>query len=166
MDVSSKITRRFSRALVRVFELSSLVLLLGFLVERLGTMRFEDLPTLGAAVLAVSVALTSVLYNRARAYPAGAVQRRTLLTAELFFRATVLISIGISAAAIIFTFLHQFGFATPAGRRLENLAPVLLAMLPAFPIVLGVGFILRGLSILLPSLFVRLRARDLAKRSS
>lgn len=68
----------------------------------LGNMQLEKLPAIGGAVLAIFLAFTALLYNRARAYGPSPIQRRTLLAAEISLRATMLYIFGILVTAVIF----------------------------------------------------------------
>jgi hypothetical protein len=144
-----------------------MALIMGYLLISLGNMQLAGLPTIGGAVLALLVALTSLLFNRARAYPTGVVQRRSLLTAELAFRATVLVSLGCGIAAVIYSFLPHFGYApTPMSQFPNRVLPLVLAFVPVFPIMLGAMLFLQALRGIMPTLFVRLRATDVRNASS
>ena len=62
----------------------------------------QILVALGVGLPALLIAFTSLLFNRARAWPAGATQRRSLIAGEILLRAlfltvlTIIISLGIT----------------------------------------------------------------------
>jgi hypothetical protein len=62
----------------------------------------QILVALGVGLLALLIAVNSLLFNRARAWPAGATQRRSLIAGEILLRAlfwtvlTIIISLGIT----------------------------------------------------------------------
>lgn len=78
------------------------------------TLQIKDIAPYFLSVLAAFYAFTAVLYNRARAYPDGPTQRRSLLAAEEALRATMLYLVFLILGAVITYFL----FAT-----LEDTAP-------------------------------------------
>ncbi|RCW66879.1 hypothetical protein DES41_110244 [Pseudorhodoferax soli] len=128
-------------------------------LSRFSTQSTDGLPTLAAALLTVFAATTSLLYNRARAYSAGPLQRRTLHAAEQCLRATLLLVVGVSAAsAVLYWLPDQSGrfFTSKDGDSLVALvltAPAV--MLLAFSGWLYVG----ALQTLLPNMITPLRTR-------
>ena len=60
---------------------------------------------LGFGIPAFLIALTSLLFNRARAWPAGAIQRRSLYAAEILVRAIVKTMLSILSALVITYFI-------------------------------------------------------------
>jgi hypothetical protein len=133
-------------------------------VFRLGNMQLDGIAAAFAGGLALLAATTSLLFNRARAYPAGRTQRRTLLAAELFLRGTIVAAVGAIISALIFPYLASSGYKPVTGEMIPTQTiPVMVALTVA-------GFFLRAAFILVyagrviaPSLFAPLRARDLVR---
>ncbi|WP_156373222.1 hypothetical protein [Pseudorhodoferax sp. Leaf267] len=69
---------------------------------RLAHGAVDGLPTLAVSVFAVLASVTSLLYNRARAYGPGRLQRRCLLAAERCLRALLLFTIGVLVVALVY----------------------------------------------------------------
>lgn len=133
----------------------------GTLLIRLGNMQLDGLLTFGAATLALSVAMTSLLFNRARAYPAGPLQRRTLLAAELSLRSTLLLVFGAVLTAMIFPFVQAAGYQpTPMDKMPTQFVPFLCALIPSFFVLTGSLELLHTARLIVPSFLTRLRARD------
>lgn len=59
-------------------------------------------------VLAVLYGFTSLLYNRSRAFPSGAVQRRSLYAAERGLQATLLFVLGLAIGVVTITLVETF----------------------------------------------------------
>ena len=132
----------------------------GTFVVRLGSMQLDGLPTFGGATLALAVAITSLMFNRARAYPVGPLQRRTLLAAELCLRSTLLLTLGAVLTAMIFPFVHAAGYQPTAMDKLPTQwVPMVCAFIPAPFVLAGSLLLLKAAHIVAPSMLTRLRAR-------
>lgn len=132
----------------------------GTFVVRLSNMQLEGLPTFGGAMLALVIAITSLMFNRARAYPVGPLQRRTLLAAELCLRATLLLILGAVLTAMIFPFVLAAGYmSTPMDKWPTQWVPMVCAFIPAPFVLAGSLVLLKAVHIFAPSLLRRLRAR-------
>jgi len=84
-----------------------------YVTFRLGNMQLEGLPAFAGATIALMLAFTSLMYNRARAYPDGPTQRRSLLAAEKGLQA-ILQALGTFIfIAIVFSNLQWSGFYPP-----------------------------------------------------
>lgn len=136
------------------------------LLLRLGNMQLEGLPTFGAALLALMVALTSLMFNRARAYPNGPVQRRSLLAAELSLRATLLSAFGAVLVILIFPMLQEFGYMpTPVDKAPKQWVPMLCALMPMLFFIVSSLLLLKAGRLITPNLLVFLRARHVREAS-
>ena len=132
----------------------------GTFVVRLANMQLESLPTFGAATLALSIAITSLMFNRARAYPVGPLQRRTLLAAELCFRSTLLLVLGAVLTAMIFPFVQAAGYQPiPMDKFPTQVIPIVCAFVPSLFVLAGSIVLLKAAHVVAPSLLTRLRAR-------
>jgi len=130
------------------------------LLFRLGNMQLEGLPTFIGAALALLTATTSLLFNRARAYPAGPVQRRSLLAAELVLRATLLAFLGAVLIALFFPLLQSAGYQpTPAEKWPKQILPTVMAVIPLLAFVVSSLLLLSAGRVLAPTLLMFLRAR-------
>lgn len=132
----------------------------GTFVVRLANMQLDGLPTFGAATLALAIAITSLMFNRARAYPVGPLQRRTLLAAELCLRSTLLLVLGAVLTAMIFPFVQAAGYLpTPMDKSPTQGIPILCAFIPSPFVLAGSIVFLEAAHVVAPSLLTRLRAR-------
>ncbi len=77
--------------------------------EFLASARFLALAAVYSPTLALLFGFSSVLYGRARAYPAGAEQRRCLYAAERALQAALLFMVAGSLGALIASFLWERG---------------------------------------------------------
>jgi multisubunit Na+/H+ antiporter MnhB subunit len=124
-----------SRKLVRHATELSLNIALAFVsatvLFRLGNMQLEGLPTFAGGAVGLLFAFTSLQYNRARAYPPGAAQRRGLVAAELALRATLGFTAGVIVTAAIYFMLSELGYQSgPWNERPQQRVPALLAFVP------------------------------------
>lgn len=139
-----------------------------FMIAALGLSRFstaalDGLPTLAAAILTVFAATTSLLYNRARAYTPGPLQRRTLHAAEQCLRATLLLIIGVAWTSVVFYWLPAPTVSPPIPMR-GNLLTFVFS-LPAVMMLAFAGWLYIGvLQTLLPPMISPLRARRRFRR--
>ena len=162
MHSSSPLTRKLTRWIFSPLEAVVVSVINATLLMRLGNMQLEGLPTFVGAALALLAATTSLMFNRARAYPAGRVQRRSLLAAELTLRATFLSVVGAVLAAIIFPTLQSSGYVpTPADKLPTQAVPALLAFVPMLFFLAASLTLLTVGRVLTPTLLVRLRARHI-----
>ena len=63
---------------------------------------------LALAIPALLISLTSLLYNRARAWPSGPDQRRSLFAAEILFRSLLLTLLSVAGGVFITFFISFF----------------------------------------------------------
>lgn len=92
-----------------------------YVTFRLGNMQLEGLPAFAGAAIALMLAFTALMYNRARAYPDGPTQRRSLLAAEKGLEA-VLQALGTFIfIAIVFSQLQWSGSYPPT--PIEKIPP-------------------------------------------
>jgi len=123
--------RRFLRSFVEVTYEGFLAIVLTIVLFRLGNMQLDGLLTFGALTSGLLFGFTSLLYNRARAFPSGPVQRRTLFAAELALRSTLSFVLGASLTAVIYFFLASSSFvATPSQKLPTQLLPAVLTVVP------------------------------------
>ncbi len=92
-------SRLFTRIFLQVLEVGIVSVVPTITIFRLGNMDLDGMPAAAAGGLALLTALTSLLFNRARAYKDGRVQRRSLLAAELGLRALIFAAGGVCVAA-------------------------------------------------------------------
>ena len=77
---------------------------------RLGSMNLDGLGAEGLALVALGFGYTSLLYNRARALEDGRLRRRTMASAEVAFRGTVILVLVFCITAAAFGSLLAMGF--------------------------------------------------------
>ena len=159
---------RSSRAVTALFLKLVEILIVGivptFTVFRLGNMQLDGIPAAFAGGLALLAAITSLLFNRARAYPMGKMQRRTLLTAELLLRATIVAALGAIITALIFPYLASLGYKPVTGEMIPTqTVPMLIAVVVAGFFLRAACMLLYAAKILGPSLIAPLRARHVAR---
>lgn len=155
-----RIAQRVASALQRL--VMAVVATMGFL--KIAWMNFDGLPTLAASVFGVFVATTSLLYNRARAYPTGKVQRRTLFAAEHCLRATLLLVVGVACTAVLFWFIPASFKADPAADHPKHFLLAVFSipgvLLFAFSFYAYIG----ALAAVLPPMITPLRRRQRFRR--
>lgn len=131
----------------------------GILFVRLSNMQLDGLLTFGAGAIALTVAITSLMFNRARAYPDGPLQRRTLLAAELSLRSTLSLAIGAVLTAMIFPFVQAVGYQpTPMDKFPTQAVPIVCALIPVPFVLAGSLLLLQTARVIGPSMFTFLRA--------
>lgn len=103
----------------------------------LAGMRIGAWTQLSLVILGLLIGFTSVLYNRARALPAGSLHRRTLYAGELVLRASVFYLIGLMLAALIHFLLSASGYKPEPAHLIppQRVVPVVLFFLPMLFIV-------------------------------
>lgn len=75
MHTASRNARRMVRLGLIPVEIGIVSVIPTLTLFRLGNMQLDGLPTAFGAGLALLAAITSLQFNRARAYPAGRIQR-------------------------------------------------------------------------------------------
>ena len=143
------------------------------LLSKLAPMRLEGLAPAGLAVLAVSFAFTSLLYNRARAHPNGQLQRRSLLAAEHATRANLWFVIAFALGAVIFFALNDLGYNVTNSCELLSNRPRGCSPLPGFlafavfvPLLAGLTAFSTALKILVGKAVGLLLTRPFLQRSA
>ena len=111
---------------------------------RLGNMEIEGVPTFAGLMLGLMFGFTSLMYNRARTYPAGATQVQSVFAAEHGLHATVSFAMGSLLYATIFLGLNELGFRPILGLHgLSRHVPTfgeLIQPVPALGAFLPIGF--------------------------
>ncbi|RYH64492.1 MAG: hypothetical protein EON54_06430 [Alcaligenaceae bacterium] len=161
--------RRFVRRSLSWCRLGALLMVASLCLSRFSALQTDGLMPLAAAVLTVFAATTSLLYNRARAYPPGPLQRRTLHAAEQSLRATLLLVVGIALSAAVFFWLPAASATSTFKTSTTGLAATMLSapsiLLFGFAAWLYVGALETLLPPMITSLETRLRfRRELERR--
>jgi len=115
---------RLSLYLVYIFVAAGIYATLGHFLQ---AKQYAPLAAVGGSVVAVLFAFTSLLYNRARSFPEGPVQRRSLYAAERSLAAcvTFIFSLAVGGvAAMLSATLPEVG--NPSVRPTLNVAVVVL----------------------------------------
>jgi hypothetical protein len=105
--------RRYTRVYRSFFGLSALfgyAVILTVTVDYTTTMRVRELGPVLLPVLAVFVGFSALLYNRARAYPDGPIQRRSLYAADEVMKSTVLYLFGLMLGGLITFWVYGTDF--------------------------------------------------------
>lgn len=164
MHTASRKARRIAKLALIPVEVGIVAVVPSITVFRLGNMYLDGLPTAFGASLALLAAMTSLLYNRARAYPPGKTQRRTLLAAELSLRALVMAICGVVLAAFIFPYLISLGFQTTPWMKIPlQPIPTISAFVIGLFFLRSAFFLLYLGRVIAPSLLTTLSARQLAQ---
>lgn len=164
MHTAPRNSRRIAKAFLLSLEIGIVSVIPTITVFRLGNMHLEGLPAAFGGGLALLAAVTSLLFNRARAYPAGKAQRRTLLAAELSLRAVMFATFGVVLSAFVFPFLASSGYQTAPWEKLPNqVAPAAAALIVALFFLRAAFFLLYMGRIIGPTLVAPLSARHVAK---
>jgi len=128
-------------------------------------MQVDGLLPFGGALFGLLFGFTSLMYNRARTYPKGAIQRRTVFVAELALRATLASAIGAVLGAVIFFLLQDAGFSkTPGNRIPTQLVPTLLAFLPLTFLIYAFFKLFGAIRLLLHARDIPISALRIARR--
>ena len=96
-----------------------------FLASRLAMMNFDGLYTVIGIVLGLMIAFTGLMYNRARAYPEGKLQRRSLLAAETGLKAICFALVAVAIGGLIFYVFSLQGIQPTQGVSLFRQRPLL-----------------------------------------
>ena len=164
MHTAPRSSRRITAVLLLPVEIAIVGIVPTLTVFRLGNMQLDGIPAAFAGGLALLAAMTSLLFNRARAYPMGRTQRRTLLAAELLFRATIVAAFGVIISALTFPYLASAGYKPVAGEMMPTQGvPVLVAFGVALFFLRAAFILLYAAKTIGPSLVAPLRARDVAR---
>ncbi len=100
--------------------------------SELANMRIGAWTQLSLVILGLLIGFTSVLYNRARALPAGRLHRRTIYAGELVLRAAVLYLVGMMLAALIHYLLWAAGYKAESSEVVipRRLLPIAAFFIP------------------------------------
>ena len=148
MKPKSVIRRKRRQALFRHLQEASILILMVVLVFKLGNMQLEGLPTIVAASLAIVIAFTSLMYNRARAVSNRRTRFRSLVAAELGLRSTLFAIVGTAFVALVFPYLTGAGYVQTVASKYPTQIPPFLASLAA------IGFFCPGLFLFLAAVRV------------
>ncbi|WP_411880031.1 hypothetical protein [Polaromonas sp. YR568] len=96
-----------------------------FLASKLAMMNFDGLFTLTGIVLGLMIAFTGLMYNRARAYPEGKIQRRSILAAETGLKAICFALVAIAVGGLIFYVYSLQGIQPAQGVSVYQQRPLL-----------------------------------------
>jgi len=162
MHRSTILTRKVAKYLFAPLEGVIVAVVNTLLLFRLGNMQLEGVPSALGATLALLAATTSLLFNRARAYPSGALQRRSLLAAELCLRAFLLAAFGAVLVALIFPVLQSPAYPpTPVEKFPTQWVPLFCAVLPVLFFVSASLCLVQVGQVLAPSMLASFNARVL-----
>lgn len=132
---------------------------------RLGNMQLDGLLPFAGGAVALLFGFTSLQFNRARAYPAGPTQRRSLVVAELSLRSTLSFVLGAALTAVIFAFLaHSSYVPTPAARLPTQWGPILCSVVPLPFIAHSFFTFTKATRVLVHGMFLSIDPRRLANR--
>ena len=117
---------------------------------RLCLMQLEGIATVAAGALAIEVAITSLIFNRARAHKEGSDSQKISLEAgELSLLSTVLLVFAVAVGAGGYTLLMRFGYVRVEDfNKLDKFAPMAMAFLPMFAVSIGFFFFSRALKMI------------------
>jgi hypothetical protein len=164
MSASIGERRRRRRNFVREAQALAAVLPTAFIVMRLGNMQTENLTPLVVAAVAVTIAFTSLMYNRARAVTSRRAQLRSLAAAELGLRSAALMTLCALVLAIGLPLLQSFGNVPTDPRQFPTqLFPVLVAFIVSGLVTLSLWTLLVALQVVLPTALRLLRAPTVRK---
>lgn len=123
--------RKIAKIFVELIQLLVFSFLSAGCILRLGNMQLDGLLQFGAVVLALLFAFTSLTFNRARAFPNGPTQRRTLYAADLAFGATLSCTFGTSIAVVAYFLFSKSGYVpTPPDECPSQRLPTFFAFVP------------------------------------
>lgn len=162
-ELAVKLKQRVRRAL-DLFRFLALAMVATFTLDRLGYLNLDGLAPVGAAVLSIFVATTGLLYNRARAYGPGILQRRTLHAAEQALRASLLLIVGIAITAGLFYLIPDSQRTDPKVPKPQHFLPTLLAVFPGLFFGFAAWAYVGALQTLLPPMITALRPRSRLRR--
>ena len=106
---------------------------------RLGSMNLDGLGAVGLALVALGFGYTSLLFNRARALDEGRLRRRTMASAEVAFRGTVILVLVFCLTAAVFGSLLALGFEPRAVQWKSNNLTAGLEIVPLLAAINAVG---------------------------
>lgn len=156
--------RRRLQAMLNGCRSLSWAVVAGIVLYRLGYPKLEGLPAIGGSVLTVFVATAALLYNRARAYGPGALQRRTLHAAEQALRATLLMIVGMALTSTVFYWLPDSQRTDPRLPEPQHFLPTLLAMPSGLLFGFAAWAYVGAFQTLLPPMITPLSARQRFRR--
>jgi hypothetical protein len=156
--------KRLAQRTAAFLQSASALLIATIGLLKLAWMNFEGLPTLAASVFGVFVATTSLLYNRARAYPTGRVQRRTLFAAEHALRATLLLVVGVTITAVLFWFIPESYRTDPMAQNPNHVLPAMAAFPGVLMFASSSYAYVGALAAMLPPMITPLRRKQRFRR--
>ena len=162
VSLKSRIFARQASSVIQLFLYSAVIL---FAFWRLSHMQLTGLAPVGGALLALQFGFTSLLFGRARCYPAGPIQRRGLVAAELTLRSTLATLLSEIVAAITFMVLSESDFHTT---KLEDMPiqilPVIFATFSLAIMAYGFMSLSAAVRIIVPELLFIRKPRTILRR--
>ena len=141
-----------------------LCLVLTVVLFRLGNMQLEGLLTFGGITAGLLFGFTSLLYNRARSFPSGPTERRSLFAAELALRSTLSFVLGSAITAMIYFFLANSSYvATPIQNLPTQLMPAFFTVVPFIFIAYSFVLLVRATRLLLHGMLVPLSLKKIKR---
>lgn len=135
-----------------------------FTLFRLGNMQLDGLLAFAGATAALLFGFTSLQFNRARAYPTGPTQRRSLVVAELALRSTLAFVMGAAIAAVLFSLLIDAYSPRPWTGYPRLGLPLLCAFIPTVFMIYALLTFVKATRILVHGMFLRIDPRSLSRR--
>lgn len=134
-------------------------------IFRLGNMQLDGLLTFAGGFSALLFGFASLMFNRARAYAAGPIQRRSLVVAELALRSTLSFVLGAGVTALFFAVLaHSSYVPTSPSRYPTQIGPIICTFVP-LPFIAHSFFTLtKATRLLVHGLFMPVRPKLFARR--
>ena len=137
----------------------------GALISHVMAFQITPLATLCFPVLAIFFGFTALLYNRARALPNVAEQRRSLYAAERAMQATILVLYAIATALIVvFIFWSTGTRPVPLDQSSISIGKMLAFMPSMLLMFLAFACFFFALRAVSARLFRRILVRELARR--
>ena len=145
-----------------------------FLASKLAFMNFDGLFTLTGIVLGLMIAFTGLMYNRARAYPEGKIQRRSILAAETGLKAVCFTLVALAVGGLIFYVFALQGVKPLDGVSVYQQRPLLYfgAAIPSAFAFVAIAEIFNAMNLVVPQVVrekstkVRLRGMQSKPKSS
>jgi hypothetical protein len=137
------------------------------------TMTVDKVAPVLLPILAAFFAFSALLYNRARAYPDGPIQRRSLYAADEALTATILYLLGLMFGALVTFFLSNSDYqvsTTMVFGDPQQTKLLLLYVIPMFFVAISFYCFAHALRIFCKNLTIqnygRKRVRSMKKKSS
>jgi hypothetical protein len=128
--------RMLFRAFYYALYLLLATLFFGAMIHYIATRQFVAIAALVVPTLAVLFGFTALLYNRARAFPAGAEQRRSLYAAERGMQAAILFLVALGVGLVVGVSQHLQMQAGTISKSKPQVVETLLWFSPAVILVL------------------------------